>query len=52
MGVDQEKTYFFRAVVHSLMERNFREEWNKDTFVEKYKLHIKWIEEGIINEDR
>jgi len=52
MGVNQEKTYFFRAVVHSLIERNFREEWNKDTFVEKYKLHIKWIEEGIINEDR
>ena len=52
MGFNQEKTYFFRAVVHSLIERNFREDWDKDTFVEKYKLHIKRIEEGIINEDR
>ncbi|MBP2069370.1 TetR/AcrR family transcriptional regulator [Anaerococcus nagyae] len=52
IGIDQEKIYFFRAVVHSLIERNFREDWDKDTFVEKYKLHIRWIMQGVINGNR
>ena len=47
MGIDIEKIYFFRAIVHSLIERNFREEWDKLTFIEKYKIHIEWIKEGI-----
>lgn len=47
MGIDIEKIYFFRAIVHSLIERNFREEWDKLTFIEKYKINIEWIKEGI-----
>lgn len=52
MNVDLEKIYFFRAVVHSLVERNFREEWDKVTFIEKYKIHMDWIKKGIFNANR
>lgn len=52
IGFDLEKVYFFRAVVHSLIERNFREEWDKVTFIEKYKIHIGWVKEGIFNANR
>lgn len=52
MGVDLEKVNFFRAVVHALIQRNFREKWDKDLFIEKYKIHIKWIKEGIFNASR
>lgn len=52
MGVDLEKLYFFRAAVHSLIERNFREEWDKVTFIEKYKIHMEWIKKGIFNANR
>lgn len=50
MGVDEEKIFFFRAVVHSLIERNYREEWDRETFLEKYRIHIEWIKGGIFNE--
>lgn len=49
MGVDEEKVNFVRAVVHNLILRNFREEWDKETFIEKYKIHIGWVKEGIFN---
>ncbi|WP_306490103.1 TetR/AcrR family transcriptional regulator [Anaerococcus octavius] len=52
MGVDEEKIFFFRAVVHSLIERNYREEWDRETFLEKYRIHIEWIKGGIFNEIR
>lgn len=47
MVVNEEKVNFVRAIVHNLIQRNFREEWDKSTFVEKYKIHIDWIKEGI-----
>lgn len=49
LGIDSEEVNFFRAVVHNLIERNFREKWDKKTFIEKYNLHINWIKKGIIN---
>lgn len=52
MGVDEEKIFFFRAVVHSLIERNYREEWDRETFLEKYRIHIEWFKGGIFNEIR
>ena len=52
MNIDLEKIYFFRAVVHSLVERNFREEWDKVTFIEKYKIHMDWIKKGIFDANR
>lgn len=52
MGVDEEKIFFFRAVVHSLIERNYREKWDRETFLEKYRIHIEWIKGGIFNEIR
>lgn len=52
MGVGEEKVNFVRAVVHSLIERNFREEWDKVTFIEKYEIHMDCIKEGIFNANR
>ena len=52
MVVNEEKVNFVRAIVHNLIQRNFREEWDKVTFIEKYKIHIGWIKEGIFNANR
>lgn len=49
MGVDEEKIIFVRAIVHNLIQRNFREEWDRETFLEKYKIHMGWVKEGIFN---
>ncbi|MFR6599340.1 MAG: hypothetical protein ACLURU_07415 [Finegoldia magna] len=43
--------YFMKATVHSLIERNFKEGWSRDIFLQKYRLHINWLKEGIKNED-
>lgn len=51
IGLDLEKINFLRAIVHSLIERNFREEWDKETFIEKYKTHMGWVKKGIFNEN-
>lgn len=45
---DKEKIAFISGVVHTLIKRLFIEEWNKDTFLKTYQLHIKWVEGGII----
>lgn len=52
MGVDLEKVIFVRAIVHNLIQRNFREEWDKVTFIEKYKIHMDWIKKGIFDANR
>lgn len=45
--VDLEKILFIKSVVHSLIERLFREEWTKEEFIEKYNKHITWVEKGV-----
>lgn len=52
MGVDLEKVIFVRAIVHNLIQRNFREEWDKVTFIEKYKIHMDWIKKGLFDANR
>ncbi|MDU5224087.1 MAG: TetR/AcrR family transcriptional regulator [Finegoldia magna] len=47
----QELVYFMKAIVHSLIERNFKEEWSRDIFIEKYNLHINWLKRGVENEN-
>lgn len=47
----QEIIHFVKAVIHSLIERNFKEEWSKEVFLEKYTLHIHWLKKGLENED-
>lgn len=50
-GNKLELVYFMKATVHSLIERNFKEGWSRDIFLQKYRLHINWLKEGIKNED-
>ena len=47
----QELVYFMKAIVHSLIERNFKEEWTRDVFIEKYRLHINRLKKGVEHED-
>lgn len=46
-----ELVYFMKAIVHSLIERNFKENWSRDVFLKKYKLHINWLKKGVEDED-
>ena len=48
MSMDLEKIHFIKSIVHSLIERLFRESWNKEQFIEKYIKHLNWIEKGVI----
>lgn len=50
-GNKLELVCFMKAIVHSLIERNFKENWSRDIFLQKYRLHINWLKEGIKNED-
>lgn len=50
-SMDQELIYFMKAIVHGLIERNFKEEWSRDIFIEKYNLHINWLKRGVENEN-
>ena len=50
-GMKLELVYFMKAIVHSLIERNFKENWSRDVFLKKYKLHINWLKKGVEDED-
>lgn len=45
--ISKEKLLFINSVLHGLIHRNFLENWNNETFLKQYNLHIKWIEKGI-----
>lgn len=42
-----EKMEFIRSIIHSLIQRSFKESWDKRVFIEKYNQYIKWIKGGI-----
>ncbi len=44
---ESEQVHYLRALVHSLMQRLFLEEWSKEEFVDHYSLYVKWIIGGI-----
>lgn len=44
---DKEKMYFIKAIVHTLIQRIFLENWDKETFLEKYQQQVDWIKNGI-----
>ena len=43
-----EEMYFVKAIVHSLIQRLFLENWSKEEFLEHYNKNIKWIIGGIL----
>ena len=47
VGETFEKMQFIKAIVHSLIERMFREKWAKEVFITNSKQHLKWIEKGV-----
>lgn len=47
--MDLEKIHFIKSIIHSLIERIFRENWSKEEFLEKYIKHLIWIEKGVID---
>ena len=42
--IDLEKIYFVKSVIHSLIERLFREGWSKEEFIEKYRKHLNYLQ--------
>ncbi|MDO4788243.1 MAG: TetR/AcrR family transcriptional regulator [Johnsonella sp.] len=38
---------FVKALIHSLIQRLFLEEWDADTFLKHYRQYIRWIKGGI-----
>lgn len=44
---ESEKIAFVRAVIHSLIQRLFEEPWDRESFLEHYKLYVNWIKGGI-----
>lgn len=44
---ESEQVHYLGALVHSLMQRLFLEEWSKEEFVDHYSLYVKWIIGGI-----
>lgn len=44
---DMEKIHFIKAVVHSLVNRTFQNDWSKEKFLQIYKQNTKWIIEGV-----
>lgn len=46
-SLDLELMNFIKAVIHSLIKRNYKENWSKDKFLETYKKHISWIMKGV-----
>lgn len=48
---DEEMINFIKAVIHSLIERNFKEAWSKEEFLNKYKIHVNWLMKGVENEN-
>lgn len=46
MGND-ERIRFIKAVVHSLIQRLFQENWDEDAFLKHYRQYIEWIKKGV-----
>lgn len=44
---DDERIHFLKAVVHSLIQRLFRENWDEECFLAHYRQHIQWIKKGV-----
>lgn len=44
---DMEIMHFIKAVVHSIVDRCFNEEWDKEKFLEIYNKNIEWINNGV-----
>lgn len=41
--MDLAKIFFVKAVIHSLIERLFREGWGKEEFIEKYFKYLNYL---------
>lgn len=42
-----EEILFVKAVIHDLIQRIFKEEWDKNTFLKHYKKYIEWLQTGL-----
>lgn len=47
-NLNKELVFFIKAIVHDLIERNFKEGWTKIKFQKIYTIHTTWIKEGVL----
>lgn len=45
--LDFEHIHYVKAVIHSLIQRNYRENWTKEEFIENYNKYVNWIIKGV-----
>lgn len=45
LGFEQIK--FLKGIVHTLVKRNYKENWTKEQFGQKYQLQVSWIIKGV-----
>lgn len=43
----EEMMHYLKAIVHSLMQRLFMEQWDPETFLVRYRQYVRWIIGGI-----
>lgn len=48
-SIELEKMFYLQGVIHALIKRNFQENWSKQEFLKKFKLHIYWVMKGVDN---
>lgn len=46
-SLNMEEMHYVKAVIHSLIKRNYRERWTKEEFIKKYNQYINWIIGGV-----
>lgn len=46
--LDIDQVQFIKGVIHTLIERNFREEWSQEEFRQKYNHYVGWILQGVL----
>lgn len=44
---DFERMNYLKGIIHSIIKRNYKENWSREEFIEKYKQYVKWIIGGI-----
>ncbi len=46
-SLNGEEMHYVKAVIHSLIKRNYRERWTKEEFMKKYNQYVNWIIGGV-----
>ncbi|NLW42789.1 MAG: TetR/AcrR family transcriptional regulator [Tissierellia bacterium] len=46
-GLDLEQMHYLKGVIHTIIKRNYKENWTKEEFIKKYQQYVCWITKGV-----